>query len=101
MVASLPQMALWVLIGFWAYKVVVVGSIYGLIRFCVAKLHNYMTSEKIVKFKVAGCNPINEEIAVGLNNQIARLCGNYTYIHADGVEKLRKAIDIVLKDEGK
>lgn len=35
LVNSLPQLALWVAIGFWAYKVIIVGSIYGVIRLIV------------------------------------------------------------------
>lgn len=36
-VNSLPQLALWVAIGFWAYKVIIVGSVYGLIRLVVQR----------------------------------------------------------------
>lgn len=49
MVTSLPSMALWVLTGFFVYKIVVVGSIYGVIRFCVGKLHDMVVNWKSVK----------------------------------------------------
>lgn len=42
MVANIPSMALWVIAAFWAYKVIVIGSVYGLIRFSVEKIHSYL-----------------------------------------------------------
>ena len=47
MVSNLPQMALWVLAGFWAYKVIVVGSIYGLIRFITLHAYKVISSNRI------------------------------------------------------
>ena len=46
MVANLPQMAIWVLVAFWAYKVVVIGSIYGVIRLAIVKLHDWLTTPR-------------------------------------------------------
>jgi len=40
MVANLPTLAVWVLVGYLAYKVVVVGSIYGVIRLLIIKGHD-------------------------------------------------------------
>ena len=38
LVKDLPNMALWVLVLFFGYKVVIVGSIYGVIKFCVKNI---------------------------------------------------------------
>lgn len=46
MVATLPQMALWVIAFFFAYKVMIVGSIYGVIRFCVERLYKWAITPK-------------------------------------------------------
>lgn len=52
MVAHLPQMVLWVLCGFLAYKLAVIGSIYGLIRFCIGKLYEWAVQRKQVSIEV-------------------------------------------------
>lgn len=52
MVAHLPQMALWVLIGFLAYKLAVIGSIYGTIRLLIVKAHDWATKRKQVSMEV-------------------------------------------------
>lgn len=36
-VNSLPQLALWVAVGFWAYKVIIIGSVYGVIKLAINK----------------------------------------------------------------
>lgn len=44
LVADLPQMALWVLAGFFVYKITVVGSIYGVARLLITKIHCWIIS---------------------------------------------------------
>lgn len=44
MVKDLPQMALWAIVIFFLYKVVVIGSIYGVIRFSITKICNLITT---------------------------------------------------------
>ena len=46
MVKGLPQMALWVVGLFFAYKVAVIGSVFGLIKLGINKLHSYFTTPK-------------------------------------------------------
>jgi hypothetical protein len=95
MVADLPAMAVWVLVGFLAYKLVVVGSIYGVIRLCIVKFHDWATKPRVVSFKV-GAKAIDEATAEALNAQIARLNGGH-YLHMTDVQKLREALDVKLK----
>ena len=42
MVAELPRMAVWVLVGFFIYKVVIVGSVYGVVRLAINKVHEIL-----------------------------------------------------------
>lgn len=51
LVASLPTMAIWVLVGFYIYKVTVIGSIYGLLRLCIVKMHDWLTKPKRIEFR--------------------------------------------------
>lgn len=96
MVAHLPQMALWVLIGFLAYKLAVIGSIYGVIRLLIVKGHDWLTRPREVTLKL-GVRAIDEATAEALNAQVARVCGSGLYYHMSDVQKLREAIDAKLK----
>lgn len=98
MVANLPTMAMWVLVGFFAYKVIVIGSIYGLVRFFVDKLHNWLTSPKVFKYKL-GDMTINDDVMQDLVDQISRIRDGGSYIHASHVSKLKKAIDEMEKSK--
>jgi len=93
-VAGLPTITLWVLVGYLVYKLAVIGSIYGLIRFAIAKFVEWRTLPKA--YTIAG-KPISEDVAKELDLQINRFAGSYSYIHSSDIDKLKKAIDIVIK----
>lgn len=99
LVASLPAMAIWVLVGFYVYKVVVIGSIYGLLRFAIDRLHSWLTAPKVTQFKLSGMT-IDEAVAASLGAQLSRLAST-SYIHSSDVEKLKKAIDHIQTEERK
>lgn len=102
-IAGLPTIMVWVLLGYLVYKLAVIGSIYGLIRFCIEKLHDaysHRHETKTVELRAtidAMCitaDGSNEALIA----QIHRLKGKATgissnYIHRSSVEWLREAID--------
>lgn len=110
MVANLPSMALWVLTGFFAYKVIVVGSIYGVIRFVVDKAHSWATTkhkrvevEVLLDGVVIGCA---KEALLGQLRRVSAICNasipEIRYLHSDSVQWLREAIDDkITKDQAK
>jgi hypothetical protein len=77
------------------YKVVVIGSIYGVVRLLIVKAHDWATKPKTMALKI-GAKPIDETTAEALNAQIARVC-NGSYYHMSDVQKLREALDWKLK----
>lgn len=105
MVASLPQMALWVILAFFVYKLSILASIYGVIRFVVAKLHDWAIIKKTepqVLYKwgkdldaitIRDC----EDALLMQLRRIRRATGNY--IHPSDVEWLRSAIDEKIRKE--
>lgn len=111
MVAKLPQTALWVLIGFWAYKVMIIGSVYGVIRFVVSKTHDYLVRRKVIppEVKQIEVRAMLDGLCIGsavdpLMAQLRRLAGRNVgikseYIHNQSVEWLRDAIDEKLERE--
>jgi hypothetical protein len=91
---DLPSMALWVIAGFWVYKVIWVGSVFGIVRLAVIKTHDWLTREKVVKTQMLlGGTPINDGVATGLQAQFMRLCSGSPFIHASDVSKLQQALD--------
>lgn len=99
LVASLPTMAIWVLVGFYIYKVTVIGSIYGLLRLCIVKMHDWLTKPKRVEFTMDG-SVINREVEGQLRNEIRRLArtsGGTIFSH--DVAKLSRAIDKIVEEE--
>jgi hypothetical protein len=46
LVKELPEFALWILLGYLLYKLFIVGSIYGIIRLGINKLHDYLVNKK-------------------------------------------------------
>lgn len=101
MVSNLPQMAVWVLVGFYVYKVVVVGSIYGVVRFVTVALKDVLTRERVVRHEATlGRHIMNPAVEEMLKEQIQRLPAS-VFIFASDVEDLRKAIDIVLENRKK
>lgn len=101
MVADLPQMALWVLVGFFVYKVVIVGSIFGVLRLLIVKLHSWLTTPK-EELVTKNVTSQLERITISgafepLLTQLERLIGIRTridtsYIHERDVQWLREAI---------
>lgn len=103
LVAGLPNAALWVIAALFAYKVVVVGSIYGVIRFSVERLYLWAITprEKIHTVNILG--KINDMCITldgshdRLLEQLYRLRGKGTtgktpYIHGCSVDWLTAAI---------
>lgn len=92
MVANLPSLATWVLVGYLVYKISVIGSIYSVIRFLIVKAHDVAVTRKtMVKPGELGC--IDEAARAAFLAQIERLKGSGIYIHQADVRKLAQAID--------
>lgn len=103
MVNQLPQLALWVLIGFWAYKVICVGSIYGIVRFIVDRFVKWRTAPPAPQQYVIKSKTIDADVLHLLEVQIARLAGKgyYNYIHKNDVRWLEEALDERFKEDDK
>jgi hypothetical protein len=101
MVAKLPTMAVWVLLGIFAYKVVIVGSIFGVLRLLIIKMHDWLTRPP--QHKYVEIRPMLDGLCVSgtkdeLMHELKRLrgvnvCIDSSYIHPSTVDWLREAID--------
>ena len=115
MVSELPQMALWVLIGFFIYKVVVVGSIFGVFRLLILKAHSWLTTPKKELRQIELEATIDGMVITHgeggnvkyLISQIRRLIGIRTkidcptYIFKRDIDWLKEAIDEKIERERK
>lgn len=100
-VAGLPTLTIYVLCGYLIYKLAVVGSIYGVIRFGIEKFVEWRTMPAPIpapiQYKMNGF-VLNEDVALGLSAQLQRLSST-NYIHASDIVKLRKALDLIELDK--
>ena len=91
MVNDLPTLATWVLVGYLIYKITIIGSIYGVIRLLIVKLHDVLITRKaVVKPGEIPC--IDDTVHAALIAQINRL-KTTRYTHRGDVQKLAAAID--------
>ena len=91
LVNDLPALATWVLVGYLIYKITVIGSIYGVIRLLIVKMHDVLMDRKsVVKPSEIPC--IDETVHAALIMQINRL-KTTRYIHSSDVQNLANAID--------
>lgn len=95
MVSNLPSMALWVLVGFWAYKVIIVGSVYGVIRYCVSKFVEWRTMP--IQYKMEGIT-INQDVTLQVLVQLRRLADS-SYFHSTDAKRLENAVNNLLEKE--
>lgn len=112
MVADLPEMALWVLAAFFIYKVVIIGSIFGVVRLAITKWHDWAVTPKEKMRKVNYTAKLNDITLTGevpaLMKQVERIkciSGQVAYsngkdnINSSDVEWLKDAIDKKLEEE--
>ena len=96
-VAGLPTLTVWVLCGYLVYKLTIIGSLYGVIRFGILKFVEWRTMPAPmpapIQYKM-GALTINEDVALALSAQLQRL-SKTGYIHTSDVAKLRAAMDYI------
>lgn len=103
MIKDLPTATLWVLTGYLVYKLAVIGSIYGVIRFVAGRLFDWLQTKKAREVEYKEVRPMLDGVCIKdetdrLIAQIHRLRGkglsiSSHYIHSQSVDWLREAID--------
>lgn len=95
-VANLPNLTVWVLVGFLSYKIVVVGSIYSVIRLLIEKTHNWLTKPTAFTFSDI---TVDARTMTTLCAELRRLSrpSNRNYITMSDVNDLRDAITKILE----
>ena len=103
MLADLPHAALWVIAAVLIYKVSIVGSIYGVLRLAIAKLHDWAVTKKAREVEHKEIRPLLDGMCIKaeaerLIAQIHRIRGKGVsikteHIHSQSVDWLREAID--------
>ena len=101
-VKDLPDQALYVLIIYFLYKLIIVGSWIAVARLAIIKLHNFLTREKKVQYKWRAINFTSGTERL-LEKQIFRLLNRkhyhtYEFLHESDIEILEKLIDQHLKE---
>jgi hypothetical protein len=109
-IKSLPTFATWILLGFFAYKITIIGSIYGVIRYCVGELFSWLKMGKIESIQIKELTStsgdkirlMGDDLQDCLVEQLMRIKREtLIYIHKDDIEWLKQAIDKQLELTGK
>lgn len=97
-VAGLPTITLWVLVGYLIYKLAVIGSVYGLLRFTVEHLYKWLAkSERNALLTMRGQVISNAEGPFGRLEVELLACrgivsGSTTYFHPADIDWVIAAI---------
>jgi hypothetical protein len=103
--AKLSGPALWIggiaIIGLFIYKIIIIGSIFGVTKFCTQKLHDVLTTErpptrvitewKCTDYVLSGAEPEFKRLAQRLDSYRNN---HYQYIRTDDMTKLHEALDL-------
>ena len=101
LVKDLPTMAIWVLVGFYSYKVIIIGSIFKVITLGITKIHSIIDAyinQPIVKdihYTIENM-ALNPYCDMKLLEQLHRLVGRTTGAKSIGsadIDWLKAAID--------
>jgi hypothetical protein len=97
MMRELPALALWVIAGFFVYKVICIGSIYGVIKLAIVKFHDFLTTPR-TKLHDLGSGLIIRDALPELVGQLSRLKNKgidsgSNYVHSSDIRWLQAAID--------
>lgn len=102
--AKLSGTALWIgaiaIIGLFVYKIFIVGSIYGVAKFMMQKVHDMFVTERpprkqthewsCMEFGITGSKPHFEMLI----NEVHEAQGaSLTYVHGSDIEYMRKAVE--------
>lgn len=106
MIANLPSLAVWVLAGFLVYKLAVIGSVYGVIRYIAGELFSWLKQRKVETKEIRAMLDgmvISSQLEPFIA-QLHRLRGkgvaiNSPYLHDRSVQWLKEAIDAKERSE--
>jgi len=101
MVTGLPTLTIWVLLGYLVYKLAIVGSTYGVIRYALDTLIKWKTAPLTYTYVLEDeMKLISKDIGPRIMDQLKRIQDNsWGYFYGSDVDKLKKAIDMVIKKE--
>lgn len=100
MVANLPSLAVWVLVGYLCYQISIIGSIYGLARLAIDRLYRWKTTpvERNIDVRLL----IDGMCITGTQDKLIRQLDrvrmhgrvpHMTYLHSTEIDWLERAID--------
>jgi hypothetical protein len=101
LVKDLPNTAIAVLIGFWCYKVIWVGSIYGVVKLAIVKSHDVLVARKNMTVEIRPmidgmCVADSKEALIAQLHRLRDIKEGYGYIHMTHVDILRRALDSLI-----
>lgn len=110
-VAGLPNLAVWVVLGFLLYKMSILASLYGTIRFVAQKTHGFGVAKKTAAPIVREIHDKMGEIYIHSPASLQSLLSHIAvrdspnkspnHIHTSDVDWLRSVVMKAIKEEQK
>lgn len=100
---ELPDMAVLIMAGFLFYKLFIIGSVYGVIKLGINRLHDVMTKpkEQIIKYKLTDKIYSHDNAADIMEKFLEKICkfkGGYNLDNND-IQFIEEAFDEKMKRE--
>lgn len=92
-VKDLPHLVMWVLAGLLVYKIAIIGSMFGIVKLFIERMHSLLTKEKTYKYKVS--DHIISDVTEADIDDVFRAMKMSTgvYIHKSDIERLKTIIN--------
>ena len=95
LIKDLPQTALYILLGYFLYKVLVVGSIFGLFRLFIVKLYGILSgliNKQNLKISKPFLNDNVERNFYGIMNEYFHKDKSSDYIHSSDIREIEEKL---------
>lgn len=95
-IKDLPHMVMWVLAGLLLYKITIIGSVYGVIKFAIDKFHDYLTKEKVIIniWKLDTLHLIDDAKLALSDFLHGKLGKSHGYIHSSDVREFMRIYEL-------
>ena len=103
-IAGLPDLAIWVVAMYFGFKLAVVGSIYGVVRFVTQRLHDILVSRKTtikeIKMNLGGWCITSDSTPESMKRLLNKIKST-SYIHESDVKWALNALEYYEEAEGR
>lgn len=106
MVADLPEMAIWVLVGFLCYKTFIIGGTLTIVRFLIDKVHNWSVTPRTKYINEVATTEVEGVVFSGDRDRFMQVLRGFprrtglNFMHGSDIDFLEAAVNEKLQRDG-